>query len=193
MIMPAIARHWTRQEVLDLMERNPLSTPRYEVVDGVLLVTPAPSNAHQRAVGRLFYLLTQYLDAEPGTGEVFISPSDTEPEPGTVVQPDVYVVPIDESRRLKGTVHARSIMLAAEVLSPRDPSGDRTRKRALYQRTVPEYWIIDHWARRIEVWRPGDAVPAIVRGCLEWRPAGASKPFVLDVPAYFARVNGESP
>jgi Uma2 family endonuclease len=191
MVMPAIARHWTREEVLDLIERNPLQTPRYEVVDGVLLVTPVPGITHQRAVGRLSQLLANYLDSEKGVAEVFTSPSDTEPEPGTVVQPDVYVVPIEESRRLRGNVHARSIILAAEVLSPRDPSGDRTRKRALYQRTVPEYWIVDHWERHVEVWRPGHAEPIIVADRLEWHPAGASKPFVLDVRAYFARVNGE--
>jgi hypothetical protein len=49
--MPATDRGWTREEVLDLIARNPLTTPRYELVDGVLLVTPASRGVHQFAVG----------------------------------------------------------------------------------------------------------------------------------------------
>jgi Uma2 family endonuclease len=192
MVMPAISRRWTRQEVLDLIEQNPLPLPRYELVDGVLLVTPAPTHTHQSAVGTVYLELTLYLRAEPGIGEAFVSPSTTEPEPEAVVQPDVYVVPIDEARRVRLDPNARVVLLAIEVLSPRDPSGDRTRKRALYQRTVPEYWIVDHKARHIEVWRPGDTEPHIARARLEWNPAGASKPFVLDVTTYFSCVHGET-
>src|SRR6185295_3173973 len=81
MVMPAIARRWTREEVLRLIEDHPDPTPRYELVDGVLLVSPSPSRAHQRAVRELFLLLASYERAEPAIGEVCISPSDTEPEP----------------------------------------------------------------------------------------------------------------
>jgi Uma2 family endonuclease len=191
MVMPAIARRWTREEVLDLIEQNPLLTPRYELVDGVLLVTPSPSGMHQSAVSRMHFLLASYLESERGVGEAFVSPSDTEPEPGAVVQPDVYVLPPQEAQRIRRERPVRLMILAVEVLSPRDQSGDRTRKRALYQRTVPEYWIVDHVARCIELWRPGFIRPAIQREHLEWHPPGAARPLVIDVPAYFARVYGE--
>jgi Uma2 family endonuclease len=61
----------------------------------------------------------------------------------------------------------------------------------LYQRTIPEYWIVDPKHRMIEVWLPGAVEPAIHRDRLEWRPVGAASAFELDVPAYFAAVHGE--
>lgn len=192
MVMPAIARRWTREEVLRLIEQHPDPTPRYELVDGVLLVSPAPSLAHQRAVSCMHGLLFEYLRAEPDVGEVLTSPSDTEPEPGVTVQPDVFVLPREEVRRIVKWP-ARVFLLAIEVLSPGDRSGDRTRKRALYQRSIPEYWIVNHFGRHIEVWRRSEAEPRIERERLEWQPPGASKPFVLNVPEYFARVQGETP
>ena len=51
--MPAVDRRWTAREVRALIEKNPLHTPRYELVDGELLVTPSPGFPHQRAVTRL--------------------------------------------------------------------------------------------------------------------------------------------
>jgi len=191
MDMSAVEGLWTRDEVLDLIARNPLTTPRYELVDGVLLVTPSPSGMHQLAVGRMHVLLAAYLESERGVGEVLFSPSDVMPEPGVTVGPDVFVVPPDEGKRIRREHPVLRLILAVEVLSPGDRSGDRGRKRKLYQRTIPEYWIVDHPQRHIEVWRPGFDAPTILRDVLEWHPAGASRPFVLDVPDYFARVYGE--
>lgn len=188
--MPATER-WTREEVLDLIARNPLITPRYELVDGVLLVTPAPRGPHQFAVGAMLRLLADYLDAEPGVGEALTSPADVMPEPNTTVGPDVFVMPVDEARRARERFPVHRLLLAVEVLSPGDRSGDRTRKRRLYQRTIPEYWIVDTDERRIELWRPNATAPELVSDRLEWRPVGATTPFVLDVVAYFARVFGE--
>jgi Uma2 family endonuclease len=177
--------------VIDLIERNPLNTPRYELVDGVLLVTPGPSYAHQSAVGRMYWLLANYFETQPGLGEVFMSPADVMPEQGTTVAPDVFVVPRDEGRRIRLGGPARNLMLVVEVLSPRDRSGDRGRKRRLYQRTIPEYWIVDTVAEQIELWRPGFNEALMHSERLEWHPAGSTVPFVMDIRAYFARVRGE--
>ena len=83
------------------------------------------------------------------------------------------------------------VLLAVEVLSPGDRSGDRGRKRRLYQRTIPEYWIVDTSARAIDVWRPGMTSALLARERLEWHPANARQPFVLDVVTYFAKVFGD--
>lgn len=186
--MPATERSWTREEVLDLIARNPLDVPRYELVDGVLLVTPGPTNVHQRAVGRMSWLLSNYLEIERGVGEAFTSPADVMPEEGTTVGPDVFVIPPDEARRVFEGGPYRTLALVIEVLSPGDRSGDRSRKRRLYHRTVPEYWIVDTDSRTIEVWK-SDARSFVAQAeFVEWNPAGAMKPFFLDVKAYFARV-----
>jgi Uma2 family endonuclease len=189
--MPATRqRRWTRAEVLELIERNPLQTPIYEVVDGELFVSPSPRPIHQIAVSRLLYALMTYCD-ETSIGEALTSPSDTELEPDTLVQPDVYLVPRDEGMLMRTVVTGRRLLLAAEVLSPSSKLADRGKKRLLYQRRVPLYWIVNLDARVVESWRPDSLQPTILRGRLEWHPSGAAIPFTLDLPQYFARVFGE--
>jgi Uma2 family endonuclease len=168
--MPATTQRWTRDEVLDLIARNPLTTPRYELVDGELLVTPSPSGPHQFAVALMLELLRAYLAGEPGVGEALTSPADVMLEDGTTVGPDVFVVPPAEANRILHEMPVRELVLAVEVLSPGDRSGDRSRKRRLYQRHVPEYWIVDTSARVIEAWRPGAATAVVHRERLEWQP-----------------------
>jgi Uma2 family endonuclease len=191
MDMPAsIQRRWTRPEVLDLIERNPRHTPRYEVVDGELFVTPSPLPIHQFAVGELLYDLMAYCKMD-SVCDSLTSPSDTELEPGTLVQPDVYVVSRSEGMRMRAAATGRQLLLAVEVLSPGSIRGDRGPKRYLYQRAVPDCWIVDLDARLIETWRPESVRPTLVRDRIEWRPLGASSSFMLDVKQYFARVFGE--
>jgi Uma2 family endonuclease len=85
----------------------------------------------------------------------------------------------------------RQLLLAVEVLSPGSIRADRGRKRFLYQRTVPDYWIVDLDARLVETWRPESVRPTLVRDRIEWRTFGASSSFRLDVEQYFTRVFGE--
>jgi Uma2 family endonuclease len=189
--MPATRqRRWTRAEVLELIERNPLQTPIYEVVDGELLVSPSPRPIHQIAVTWLLFALMTYCE-QTGIGEGLTSPSDTELEPDTLVHPDVYVVPRNEGMLMRTVNTGRRLLLAAEVLSPSSQRADRGRKRLLYQRTVPLYWIVDLDARAVESWLPDSSEPTILRDRLEWHPSGAASPFTLDLSAYFARVFGE--
>jgi len=188
--MPAVKRRWTAAEVRDLIAANPLKTPRYELVDGELLVTPSPRPLHQIAVGELLHCLMTYLAANP-VGYALTSPSDVELEPEFLSQPDVYVVPMQELRRLRTKPPAKELLLIAEVLSPSSMRHDRVTKRPHYQRNVPEYWIIDLDTRLIERWQSADQRPSLVTDVLEWHPAGAEAPFVMNIPAYFERVFGE--
>ena len=64
---------------------------RYEILDGDLLVTPAPSVVHQRVSRRLQRQLEDYFHAE-GRGEVFDAPTDVILTPHDVVEPDLLVV-----------------------------------------------------------------------------------------------------
>lgn len=188
--MPAVEKFWTAREVRALIEENPLLTPRYELVDGELLVTPSPVSRHQMAVGKLLFALMLYLQREP-IGEAITSPCDIELEPESILQPDIFVVPLVEWRRLDGGLPVRELSLAVEVLSPSSSRHDRVRKRPLYQRHVPEYWIVDLDARLIERWRAGDERAEAVTASLVWLPEGATSPFELDVERYFDNVFGE--
>jgi Uma2 family endonuclease len=186
--MPAAVRRWTAREVRALIEESPLASPRYELVDGELLVTLSPGYPHQRAVARLLVALHEYARVE-GIGEALASPIDVELEPETITQPDIFVISRDEGQRLQREgLPSFSLLLTVEVLSPSSSRHDRVRKRPLYQRNVPEYWIIDLDARLIERWRTGEDRPEIVATSLAWNPEGAAQPFMLDVERFFAEV-----
>ena len=191
MAMPAPARRtWTRAEVLALIDANPLHSPRYELVDGELLVTPSPTGSHQWAVRELFVSLNEFVQ-KAGIGVVFFSPFDVELEPETVTQPDLFVVRMDEAIRLRAEMPARDLFLAVEVLSPSSGRYDRGRKRSLYQRTIPEYWIVDLGSRLVERWLPNDDRPEILLKTLTWQPASAEFVFELELEPFFARVLGD--
>jgi Uma2 family endonuclease len=164
-----------------------LATPRYELVDGELLVTPSPNWPHQRAVRILVRDLGQYLTAHP-VGEVGFSPFDVEPEPELVVQPDVFVIPLHESRRLLTEMPAHELMVVAEILSPSSGRHDRVTKRPHYQRHVPEYWIVDLDARLVERWVPNAKAPEVLTELLTWHHDAAGEAFRLDLPRYFAEI-----
>jgi Uma2 family endonuclease len=189
--MPAVKRPWSRSEVLALIDDTPLRSPRYEVVDGELLVTPSPSGPHQIALLQLARALASHCEAA-GIGETMVSPLDVELEPGTLVQPDVFIVPAEEAARLRHERTARSVILAVEILSAGTERSDRGRKRALYQRTVADHWIIDVDARHLERWTSASVAAEIIRDRLEWAPADARVSFLLDLPEFFERVWGEA-
>lgn len=124
---------------------------RREIVQGEVLVTPTPSVRHQEIVFRLSYALEKYVRADGG-GRVFISPLDVRLSDHDVVEPDAIFVADDRLSIVKEKHMLGSPSLLIEVVS--DSRTDRVRKRALYARAgVPEYWIVDPDADRIEVHR----------------------------------------
>jgi Uma2 family endonuclease len=188
--MPAPTQRWTADQVRALIDES-RHWPRYELIDGELLVTPAPRLEHQEAVGLLLQSLYAYVRAQR-IGHAFASPADIELGPGIIVQPDVFVVPLVEGRRPNAWPEIGSLLLAVEVLSPGSARYDRVTKRRFYARAgVPEYWVVDLDARIIERWRAGDERPEPLDERLVWHPEGASESFTLDLPSFFAEVHDE--
>ena len=141
-------------------------------------MTPAPRPWHQSVALRLARALGEYLDREH-VGEVFMSPADISWRPDSLVQPDVFVVPIDEARTLAWPT-IRTLLLAVEVLSPSSLRADRFTKRRLYQEVgVSLYWVIDADACTAEIWTPSDQFPHMEAERLVWSPRGASRVFEL--------------
>ena len=164
---------------------------RYELIDGELVVTPAPSWTHQEAVRRIARMLEDYLAAHPA-GHPYLAPAAVDLAADSSIEPDVFVVPLVEGRRPKRWEEARRLLLAVEVLSPSTARYDRGKKRALYlRRGVPEFWVVDLDARVVERWQAGDERPEIVTDELRWLPEGAAEPLVVDLPAFFAQVHDE--
>ena len=188
MAMPAQPTEWT----VEMVRALPDDGNRYEVIDGELFVTPAPSWTHQRAVLELALLLVPYL-REHGIGEVIISPADVMFGPTNMVEPDLFVVPLVEGTPPSAWEDVGRLLLTVEVLSPSTLRTDRGEKRELYQRKgVPEYWIVDVENRSVDRWRPNDSSPETMAEKLEWKPDRFTEPLAIDLPGYFARVLGES-
>lgn len=134
---------WT---VADL-ELLPDDGLRYELVDGTLLVSPAPTKLHQRCVGHLYLLLHAACPAEL---EVFLAPTDYQPTSTRSLQPDLLVVRRDDPGN--GAV-TTPLALAVEVVSPSSSSVDRVLKRHLYEQAgVAAYWVVDPSAASVTVW-----------------------------------------
>lgn len=184
MHMPKLGRRWTADDLLDL----PNDGSRYEIIDGALFVTPAPSFAHQRAVLILAHLLDDYLATQP-IGEVMIAPADVAFSRERVLEPDLFVIPFVNGRRATKFEDVGRLLLATEVLSPTTRRADRLDKRVVYrEERVPDYWMVDLDARAIERSTPLSAQADVIGEQLEWMPLGTSVPFVLNVQSYFARV-----
>lgn len=133
-VMPRESRDWTVDDI-DLLPDDGL---QYELLDGLLLVTPAPVPVHQRAIGRMFLLLSA---ACPPRYEVFVAPLDWRPDVRTSLQPDLLVIDKD----LIGPKNiTEPLALAVEVLSPSTRRKDMVLKRSKYEDAgVTSYWIVD--------------------------------------------------
>jgi Uma2 family endonuclease len=174
---------WTAERALAL----PYDGNRYEVLDGALVVTPAPSLAHQWALQVLDRLLSAYV-ASHGIGWVLRAPADIVLSAKRLVQPDLFVVPRGERAPTRWS-EIRALVLAVEVLSPSTARTDRHQKRIIYQSEgVPEYWAVDLEARRIERWRPDDSQPEVLATEMRWEPSAAASPLILDLPSLFAEI-----
>jgi Uma2 family endonuclease len=119
------------------LDRLPSDARRYELLDGVLVVSPRPTTVHQAVAGRLYGLLSS------------VCPDDllVVPEPAlqlsanTEFAPDLVVVPIDDVGDAKFT---RPPLLVVEVRSPSTAIIDLNRKKTAYERFgVPSYWIVN--------------------------------------------------
>ena len=179
-------RDWTVEE----RDALPDDGNRYEIVDGELLVTPAPSWRHQDAVLALAVLLKPF--AERHELHCLIAPADVTFSPRRVVEPDLFVVPRVDGRPPSCFEEVGRLVLAVEILSPSTARADRHVKRRLYQSEgVAEYWIVDVAARFVERWRPGDNEPEILTDSLAWRPRGGAEPLLVDLAPFFRRLYGE--
>jgi len=185
--MPALSAHrWTADDVRALPDEP---GKRFECVDGELLVSPSPRLPHQSAVGFLFSQLDAHA-RQHGAGAVFMAPGDIELDRFTLVQPDVFVLPLVNGRRPRTAEEIGHPLLFIEVLSPSTARYDRVVKRGCYQRAHIEYWIVDLEARLVERWLPDADRPFIHTESITWAPSG-SPVLELALPPLFLDALGE--
>ena len=181
--MAAARDLWT----VDMLDALPDDGQRYELIDGVLHVTPAPSDVHQLVVGVLYSTLRAYLRPS-SLARAMLSPADVRKEDRTRnrVQPDVFAVRLVDGKRPAYPYALSDILLAVEVESPGNPLFDYHTKRELYLRScVPEYWVVNAEARIVSRWRTVDDPGEVFSERLTWHPVGMPVPLVLELPALF--------
>lgn len=148
------------------LEAFPDDGNRYELLDGVLLVTPAPNFAHQLIAQRLGHLLMRELNAP--TRVHVVSPGVVMAAPRTQLQPDLLVVPARVPVSTKWEDHTEH-WLAVEIYSPSSRRYDRDFKRDAYHALgVQEVWLIDLDELSVEVSRAA-GLGIDVRDEIIWR------------------------
>lgn len=168
----------------EMVRALPEDGKRYETVHGELLVTPAPAASHQEIVGRLYRGLMEYCE-RGGIGHPLLSPADLSFGDDVLVQPDLFVVPLDQARTMSWA-SMKSLLLAVEVVSPSSERADRFTKRRLYQRAgVPLYWVVDGERQLVETWTPNATFPRNEQEVLTWYPDGADQALRIDLEALF--------
>ena len=136
-----------------------LTTPedkRCELLDGELLMVPAPGEAHQRFQAELGFHLMTFIKAR-GLGRLYFSSTDVVLSDTDVVQPDLLFVSNERTRIITPAGIQGAPDLVVEILSPATAERDKGYKRALYaQHGVKEYWIVGADAGAITVLLLGD-------------------------------------
>jgi Uma2 family endonuclease len=159
------------------LDRMPDDGHRYELLDGVLVVSPRPTPAHQVVA----FTLASILDrAAPPEWQVV-------PEPAVMVSrdtefsPDIVVVGRDQ---LSGTKITQPPILAVEVRSPSTALIDLNRKKAAYERFgVPSYWVVipDQGNPELIAFELRDGRYEEAGRVGGDEPFGARRPFVVEV------------
>jgi len=110
----------------------------YELIDGVLIVSPPPGRRHQRALLRLGELLD---DACPEDLAVLWPPYVVRTADDTELRPDLQVAWEED---IDGEVVLDAPELVIEIADPSTAINDFNNKKAAYARMgVPHYWVLD--------------------------------------------------
>jgi Uma2 family endonuclease len=137
MAMPLLRGLMTLDEFIALPEDN---SARYELQQGVLVVSPRSSRPNQLAVHRLAIQLDAQMPPEWESiidFEVVVRPT----EPAILRVPDLLVTRVDGP---SARVGASDVLLAVEIISPGSRNVDLHLKPVEYAEAgIPHYWLVD--------------------------------------------------
>ncbi|GAB1689239.1 Uma2 family endonuclease [Krasilnikovia sp. M28-CT-15] len=127
---------WTTDD----LETLPEDGLRRELLDGVLLVSPTPTTAHQVIAARLMVALEQTCPPDlQATQRVEVRISSRQS-----FIPDVLVTTDAAARRNPQHFRPHEVVLAVEIVSPTSQSMDRITKPALYAAAeIPYFWSVE--------------------------------------------------
>ena len=139
---------YSYQDYLELPDdRN-----RYEIIEGELIMSPAPFTNHQRIVRKVIFALLKFIEEEQ-SGELFFAPTDVVLNNSNVVQPDILFI-LNENSKIIAEKHIKGVPdLIIEITSPATGYYDFSGKKDLYEKFgVQEYWIVDPMKHRVEIY-----------------------------------------
>lgn len=174
---PVTTLPWGRALTHDDLESMPDDGHRYELIDGVLIVSPSPRVRHQEVAGALYVAL---LAARPDRStRVLMAPLDVVLTADTVLIPDVLVAARADftERNLPAAP-----LLAVEVLSPSSRRIDLVLKRSRLEAAgCPAYWVVDPDEPRLTAWELRDGVYVQVADVAGSEPFHAELPFRVTI------------
>ena len=134
---------------------------RYELLDGELIMVPAPNLKHQTVQLKLTMRLGLFIENR-ALGTLFTPVCDVMLSDTDVVQPDLLFISRERDHLLSGGQNVQGAPdLVVEILSPSSAEQDRGKKRALYgQHGVTEYWLVDPIAETVTIHRQRGGVLA---------------------------------
>jgi Uma2 family endonuclease len=185
----SLKANWNRAR----WEKLPADGNRYEIIDGVLYMTTAPSFFHQWIIRRMFLALYEQIDAKK-LGLTLLSPMGLFMPGCDPVQPDLFVVPTSEL----GIIYDRHVngvpALIVEVLLPSNPEQDLEIKRDAYARVgVPEYWVVRPAQRDLLCYTQPDSATGVYYNHALIEPAGEVVCSVLPFRAAIAEFFRDAP
>jgi Uma2 family endonuclease len=151
---PQVSARLTYEDYLQLPEDG----KQYELIEGELILNPAPVPRHQWIALNVAAELRAY-QRQHGGGRAFGAPIDVVLMDDVVVQPDVIFIRTERMSIVGATNIQGAPSLVVEVLSEGTRRRDETIKRKLYERSgVDEYWIVDPAIDVVKIYRrSGDA------------------------------------
>ena len=177
---------WDREQ----WDALPNDGKRYEIIDGVLYMSTAPSPWHQwisRQTQRLLY--TQIDDR--GLGITFNAPVGLFMPGCDPAQPDLIVLrPDDRDLIMERRIETIPLLLI-EILSPSNLQHDLVLKRQAYARAgVPEYWVLRPQERDMLIHSEPDATLGdflhVLRIPADGELRSPTRPFRAPAAAFFA-------
>lgn len=131
---------WTTDDLDELPEDG----HRYELIDGVLIVSPSPTSGHQKLASRI----EDALEASCPDDWVVLLGVEVRISRLRSLTPDVLVVTAEAAAAMPARFQPHEVLLVVEVVSRNSKAMDRITKPALYaQAGIPFYWRVESEGR----------------------------------------------
>ncbi|HLC15383.1 MAG TPA: Uma2 family endonuclease [Thermodesulfovibrionia bacterium] len=140
----------TQKHTIEDYQRLAEGAP-YQLIDGELIMSPAPKPKHQRILMRI---IEKLIPLSKGRGDLFVAPVDVYFDDEDAFQPDIIFISNQKKHIIKDDGIYGAPDLVIEILSKSTAYYDLNKKFKVYEKYgVNEYWIIDPDAQTIELYR----------------------------------------